>query len=363
MKLADYTSQRRASIDLTISYHSAMDLLLALWILGERERNDDFTDLDLGDDWFDDLAAGMSSETADDFATFGSGDVWIGLIALLPDAGEGGRVSDFIDFLKDYDPVDLRMRLSQCYDMFGSGNEELISLAAEGEDGAVDEFLELEAFEKPHMERWKGTLKVLLDMSPDETKDVIIRTLTGFQHDVFEEHERAFRPYLESDFHSKQAMARQMSPERLIEIATSGISMSADHMTRPIVLMPSMVARPWNIVSPGRDFDGYAYPVADENLDLDPDAPPPWLVKVFKALGDERRLRILRKLGGGDASLAELAKDVDIAKSTLHHHMMLLRAAGLVGIHIGDTKQYSLRQDTMSEAAASLDHYIDRTLD
>jgi len=37
---------------------------------------------------------------------------------------------------------------------------------------------------------------------------------------------------------------------------------------------------------------------------------------------------------------------------------MLLRAAGLIGVHIGDTKRYSLRRDTMSEAAASLEYYL-----
>jgi DNA-binding transcriptional ArsR family regulator len=74
---------------------------------------------------------------------------------------------------------------------------------------------------------------------------------------------------------------------------------------------------------------------------------------------DDRRLRVLRNLADSDASLAEVAKDSDIAKSTLHHHLMLLRAAGLVGVQIGDTKRYSLRRDTISEAASSLEYYLD----
>jgi DNA-binding transcriptional ArsR family regulator len=358
MRIADYTSPRTTKVNLTVSYHSAIDLLLSLWILGERMAGKGLSDLDLGDEWFDNLAEGMSDKTRDDLASLGSGDVWIGLVALLPEAGKGGSVAEFLDFLVGYDPVDLRFRLSQCYDMFDDRYQGLIADAAEGKEGAAAEFLALEQFEKPHMLRWGKTLGVLLGVAPQQTKDQIIGILSSFQNEVFAAHEKEFRQNLESDFESKRAMARRLAPERVIEIATSGITLSGEHTSRPIVLMPSMVARPWVVVSAGPDFNVYAYSVSDENLDMDPDAPPPWLVKAYKALGDERRLRILRKLGDSDASLAELAKDSDIAKSTLHHHLMLLRAAGLVGVHIGDTKRYSLRHDTMIEAAASLEYYL-----
>jgi len=358
MRIADYTSRRDTRVNLTVSYQSAIDLLLSLWILGERMAGEGLSDLDLGDEWFDNLAAGMSDKTRDDLASLGSGDVWIGLVALLPEAGLGGSVSDFIDFVKEYDPVDLRFRMSQCWDIFDDQYQDLIADAAEGKEGAAEEFLALEQFDKPQMSRWAKTLETLLGLTPQETKDQIVGILSSFQDEVFAPYEKEFRHYLESDFESKRAMTRRLSPERVIEIATSGITLSGEHTSSPIVLMPSMVARPWVVVSSGPDFNVYAYSVSDENLDMDPDAPPPWLVKAYKALGDDRRLRILRKLAESDASLAELAKDSDIAKSTLHHHLMLLRAAGLIGVHIGDTKRYSLRRDTMSEAAASLEYYL-----
>ena len=359
MKIADYTSQRGTRVSLTVSYHSAIDLLLSLWILGERLAGKGLSDLDLGSGWFDNLDEAMSDKTRDDLAALGSGDVWIGLVALLPEAGKGGSVADFLDFLDGYDPVDLRFRLSQCYDMFDESHQDLIADAAEGKEGAAARFLALEQFEKPHMMRWGKTLDVLLGVTPQETKDQIVGILSSFQDEVFAPYEKEFRRNLESDFESKRAMTRRLSPERVIEIATSGITLSGEHTSSPIVLMPSMVARPWVVVSAGPDFNVYAYSVSDENLDMDPDAPPPWLVKTYKALGDERRLRILRRLGESDASLAELAKDSDIAKSTLHHHLMLLRAAGLIGVHIGDTKRYSVRRDTMIEAAASLKYYLE----
>jgi DNA-binding transcriptional ArsR family regulator len=358
MKVADYTSQREAKVNLTVSYHSAIDLLLSLWVIGERMAGEGLSDLDLGNDWFDALESAMSDTTRSNLEDVGSGDVWIGLIALLPEAGLGGSVQDFLDFLDSYDPIDLRFRLSQCYDMFDERYQDLIADAAEGKQGAAEEFLDLEQFAKPSMARWAGTLRALLGMDPQQTKDEILGILTAFQNEAFAPHEKVFRHNLKADFESKRAMTRRLSPERVIEIATSGITLSGEHAVRPIVLMPSMVARPWVVVSAGPDFNVYAYSVSDESLDMDPDAPAPWLVKAFKALGDERRLRILRKLGESDASLAELSQEFDIGKSTLHHHLMLLRAAGLIGVHMGDTKRYSLRRDTMTEAAASLEYYL-----
>ena len=54
----------------------------------------------------------------------------------------------------------------------------------------------------------------------------------------------------------------------------------------------------------------------------------------------------------------ELAEELDVSKSTLHHHMMLLRSAGLVKVLIGNEKEYALREDVVPETAAVLEAYI-----
>ena len=101
-----------------------------------------------------------------------------------------------------------------------------------------------------------------------------------------------------------------------------------------------------------------SYPVADEYMDADPDAPPEWLIKIYKALGDERRMRILRRLAKGPASLHDLTKEFDASKSTIHHHLVLLRTAGLVKVTMGAEKEYSLRKDIVPETAAVLQAYM-----
>ena len=54
----------------------------------------------------------------------------------------------------------------------------------------------------------------------------------------------------------------------------------------------------------------------------------------------------------------EVAEHVDLAKSTAHHHLRILRSAGLVRVTIGKTKDYSLRTDRVPEAGRLLDAYL-----
>jgi DNA-binding transcriptional ArsR family regulator len=363
MKVADFTSSGRGRISLRFTHHSAMDLLCTLWVLGDRTCGCEVGEFDIGDEWFAEIDAALSDETKATLAEIGSGNAWIGLIPLLPEAGDGGTVDSFIRYLADMEPAELRYHMMSLYDMVGDVPKDVIADAAEGDAAAVEAVLATPALDTAEMKPWRDTLAYLLAMEPADTQAMIVGLLSDVQATVFAQQEEAFRPMLQADVRSKRAMARRISPERLFEIATAGVHISEDRATKPIVLVPTMVARPWVVIAEAPDFFVFGYPVSEEFIGSDPDAPPQWLVKLHKALGDERRLRLLRTLAQGDASLADLAEQADIAKSTLHHHLMLLRAAGLVRVHVGEDKQYSLRDETLTDAATVLDHYIHATPD
>jgi DNA-binding transcriptional ArsR family regulator len=76
---------------------------------------------------------------------------------------------------------------------------------------------------------------------------------------------------------------------------------------------------------------------------------------VGRALADEGRVRMLRRLAAGDATLAELAETAEVARSTAHHHLSHLRAAGLVTMH-GNARAYwfTLRREGLREARRTL---------
>ena len=58
------------------------------------------------------------------------------------------------------------------------------------------------------------------------------------------------------------------------------------------------------------------------------------LAKVFKALGDPVRLRLLSMIAsrgeGGEVCVCELTPAFDVSQPTISHHLKLLRQAGLI---------------------------------
>lgn len=52
--------------------------------------------------------------------------------------------------------------------------------------------------------------------------------------------------------------------------------------------------------------------------------------KVFKAFCDEKRLRILELLRGGEKCACKLLEDLDIGQSSLSYHMKILVESGVV---------------------------------
>ncbi|MEV8589613.1 metalloregulator ArsR/SmtB family transcription factor [Streptomyces sp. NPDC051180] len=58
------------------------------------------------------------------------------------------------------------------------------------------------------------------------------------------------------------------------------------------------------------------------------------LAKVFKALSDPIRLRLLSLIAsheGGEACVCDLTGPFDVSQPTISHHLKVLREAGLVG--------------------------------
>src|SRR5690606_17097039 len=154
------------------------------------------------------------------------------------------------------------------------------------------------------------------------------RILRSVRDTALREHMAAWGAAIAASAGSTGMLAGSLEPHQLIEQVTNGIAYQIPLGTRQLVLVPTVTLRPWTLVSDFGDSIVIAYAVADEHLDPDPDAAPGWLVRFHKALGDDKRLRILREVAQGGATLAELTEVLDLAKSTVFHHMGILRAAG-----------------------------------
>lgn len=82
-------------------------------------------------------------------------------------------------------------------------------------------------------------------------------------------------------------------------------------------------------------------------------------VRIFKALADENRLRILESLHGGSKCACVVLEDLHISQSTLSHHMKLLCDCGLVEVRKeGRWMHYSISVEGQQRLEGMVAHYI-----
>ncbi len=72
-----------------------------------------------------------------------------------------------------------------------------------------------------------------------------------------------------------------------------------------------------------------------------------------RALGDDTRMRMLQLFRGGARSLPELCDILDAPRTTLLHHLALLRGAGLIDLSVtaGEANVYRLRTEGFEQLA------------
>jgi ArsR family transcriptional regulator len=82
------------------------------------------------------------------------------------------------------------------------------------------------------------------------------------------------------------------------------------------------------------------------------------LARMFKALGDPVRLRLLSLIAshpGGEACVCDISGTFDLSQPTISHHLKTLRSAGLiVSERRGSWVYYRARPSTLQQLSAIL---------
>ena len=186
-------------------------------------------------------------------------------------------------------------------------------------------------------------------------RDGVLAILRVWHEHYFRGLDPAILAHLQKDAAARRAQAAVTPALELVAEATNGLHLEEEHAK--IVLVPQYHMSPWNVGTGLKDLRVILYPV--EPLQTNPDDPPLALTRLTRALADENRLRILRFLAREPMSLNELTDHTGLAKSTVHHHMVALRAAGLVFIHEkGADGRYYLRPGWLDLLAGRLSAYV-----
>ena len=339
------------------------ELLMSLCAVHGGDPTDSF---DIGADRMSELRAKetpeLRSDIADLMGTIGDvpGEIdkvpahLLGLAYVCPPPRSA---DDLISFIDTMDAQEVQSTVLGTYmGAHMNAPPEIVADAVDGDDAAIKSLLD-SAQEEPV---WQGVIKRTLARGPIKTKELLLRVLRGWNEQILQPARDEFWPVLQRDAEAKKELARTMAIERLIE-TTTGVRFSRDPSVRKIVLMPTYFLRPWILITDYKDITFFCYAAADDGVEAPSQDPPTSLVRLYKALGDEGRLKVLKRLTQGDLSLRDASELLGVAKSTAHHHLALLRQAGLVWVQETDgDKVYSLRDDLIPQAAALLQGYLGR---
>ena len=339
----------------TIETAPAYELLLSIVVALDHEDVDTY---DIGPEWLAEARERAGTELLErlEAVSFGDTDTFRHLIGLAYDSPAPRDLPAFFAHLADADPVEIKLHLVQFYsrDVRRMTPPATIRAAVAGDHDATAEFLRTS---HPEWEPWTSYLRAVLEADADWLKTEIIAVLRAWADAVWKPESLTIVPILERDAAAKRELQRDLPLDRFVTTTTNGVEFAPRPGIDRLVLIPSFVQRPLVGHLEVGEVMIIVYPVADESVTAETDAPPLRLVRLSKALGDEKRLRVLRALADGEKTLMELADVFGVAKTTMHHHMIVLRSAGLVSVGVG-SKRYRLRHETVPDVGALLSGYL-----
>jgi DNA-binding transcriptional ArsR family regulator len=329
----------------------AAELLLSIaTLLAEDDR--DTYELDAAR--IDELRAAVPPEllrAANELLPEKSASQLLGLVYTTP---KPRTASAFLDHLAGTDPVEIRLHMLGYYSGHHLTEPETLRRAAEGDAEAIAELLRAYA---EYIDPGKcATAERVLVSDPADGKRELLALFSGWYEHVLPQIAPATASLAERDAEAKRELVKSVPPEQVVERLAPGIQWAPGPEIDRVVLFPAYSPRPWVYMSEYKRVKIFCYPIT---LDREPAAPgdPAELVRIYKALGDGSRLKLLKRLQEGPISLTDAAKEVGLAKSTTHHHLAILRQAGFVLIQEGDDT-YRLRPDLRPEPGALLESYL-----
>lgn len=320
---------------------------------------------DLGEEWHKNLVAKTSDDLADEITTLGGHRcvTWLAVASFMLAAPHPHDPDHVLEWLAGIN--DSRLRRWFLGYITGNDDQALIEQAAEGDLDVATDLVDDDSKDKTDLVEYMKWM-----LTTDGLGARFATTMQRFRTEVFAEDEEAFAGAIGRAAAAVRAAPTKGTAKDVVEEVTSGIDFEIPPGTARMVLLPSVVTRPLSLIDVYRGTLIVYYGLADEFINSDPEAPPSWLVRTYKALSDDRRLRILRRVSEEPASLDDLSEMLGLTKSTVHHHIAQLRGAGLIRVHVpadksgrpaeksSGRKNYSVREESLAAANEFLDSYL-----
>jgi len=122
------------------------------------------------------------------------------------------------------------------------------------------------------------------------------------------------------------------------------------------IFVPSMDMGVYNSCAIVADVHGMFYPLEPEFMGIQVNVEETRLARIYKAMADEQRLRILRLLRGREMYAQEIVEATGIHQSVVSRHLSFMKAVGLVNARRqNNMKFFSVNPGIRDELAGALD--------
>jgi DNA-binding transcriptional ArsR family regulator len=201
----------------------------------------------------------------------------------------------------------------------------------------------------------------LLTTAPEDVQADVASIVEAWASDVFPSFATDALAVSGRDAVAKERLFARLPARDALLVATNGVDVEPAAWATEVVVIPTVAMRPFIAPSEFGRTAIFLVSAADEAFEADPAAPPRRLVKAATAIGDELRLRILRTLSNHELTATEIAQRLGVDRTSLHHHLGILRSAGLVTMHDDGVHgwRYTRRTASVAEIGAELVAYLE----
>ncbi|WP_377887249.1 ArsR/SmtB family transcription factor [Alkalihalobacillus sp. R86527] len=196
-------------------------------------------------------------------------------------------------------------------------------------------------------------LKSSLPPDLEAQRDRFISLLKEWRAEYFDKIDTTILEDLKSDAIEKSELLKTSTPAEIVHKASRFVITNDNIQT--VYLMPGFHFYPMSLIDQFQNTVFITYPVHSKKNEQKE------LLRITKALSDERRLNILTFLSSGIYTFTNIVSEIGMAKGNIHHHLSILRAAGLLNIHITDdpnTFYYSTNRSFTSDLTSKLNNLL-----
>lgn len=348
MDVLNLSSKERETYEVEINYSILWESALGIAAITNTRL---LNTLEKQASFWDSIKSSLSAGILKELNYVEENNTWKALLLLLH-VKDFKSLKEFTSYIDELSAEELRLT---CMPYLGIKHQYLRQSASLGDLTSLQKMKEI-AKDNPF---YPAYIDFVCQVDADKLKQHLTKIMSVWVEEVITtDKQKEITKILQADYESKSKMKETLNSFELVEWATGGVTYHPEPSVTKVLLIPQYIYRPWNIEADLEGTKVFYYPVANESITPeDPYTPNHSLVLKYKALGDEVRLRMVKMLYENDHTLQEITDHLNLGKSTVHHHLKILRSARIVAIK--DNK-YTLKRKPLDSIYMELNSFLNQ---